>query len=312
MNFSEIFDEQEHSVPTKPRKIRKRKSVKSKYSHIFGNSANYKPVHNHNDFASGIGDGHQVPKNMGWRWDSVDFGRVTRSKLWIPGQINSTVRCLMKNMLEPFPIDTLNLTRRNSKGNIIESQPKLPIVIEKKPTLTIQKCDGEYLITMHPLKDKSKLETDFDPYLKCSPLQFSIREDGEESKKQKAKKILASHGYIKNCSCPNLESCHCIDSRRKKHLLAAIGEVSAQLNMKKPLDYDDMTASSDSELDVEFVAPAAESKIGKRIANVVHTETQYSVKDFIRDFEGKLSMEKKNIGTSEKLVVKKKNKTVKK
>lgn len=270
---------------------------------MFGNSTIHQPqpAINHRDIASEIGDGPQVPKNMGWRWDSVDFGANTRPKPWFPGQINSTVRCLMKNMLDPFPLDTINLTRRDSKGKIIESKSNHATVIERKPTLTIKKCDGEYLITMHPLKDKSKLETDFDPYLNCSPLQFSIREDGEEWKKQKAKKILASHGFEKKCSCPNLESCYCIDPRRKKLLLASIEEISAQLNMKKPLDYDDMAASSDSELDVEFVAPAAETKIGKRVANVIHTETQYCVKDFIQEFEEKLSM--KNSGISEKLDV---------
>lgn len=291
--FSACFVDQ-NSTPKKAKKSNKSKLKRSKYSYEFGKSIDPQPTEILCENAPDIGDGPAVPRNMGWRWDTVDFGASTAPKSWFPGQINPTVRCLMKNMLNPFPLDTLNLTRRDSKGRIIESAAVPSSVVEKKPTLTIKKSNGEYLITMHPLKDNSKLETDFDPYLKCSPLKFSIRTDGEQSKRLKAKKILATRGF-KRCSCPNLELCHCIDSRRKKLLLTAIDEVATQLNMKKPLDYDDMTASSDSELDVEFVAPAAESKIGKRVANVIHSGTQYRIRDFVQEFEEKLCVEKKNV-----------------
>lgn len=274
-------------------KPKKKKSKRSKYSHKFGKSSEPRPTEIPCEIIDEAGDGLSVPRNMGWRWDSVNFGAPTQPRSWFPGQINPTVRCLMKHMLDPFPLDTLNLTRRDSKGRIIEITPKPSSVVEKKPTLTIKKRDGEYLITMHPLKDKSKLETDFEPYLNCSPLRFRICANGEASTKQKAKKILATQGFMKQCSCPSLDKCYCIDSRRKKLLLAAIEEVGTQLNMKKPLDYDDMAASSDSELDIEFVAPAAESKIGKRVANLIHTGTQYKIKDFAEDFEEKNLVEKK-------------------
>lgn len=281
-----------HQTEIQSCKPKKKKSKRSKYFYKFGKSFEPKPTVIHCEITDKVGDGPSVPKNMGWRWDSVNFAASNRPRSWIPGKINSTVRCLMKNMLDPFPLDTLNLTRRDSKGHIVEITPKPSSVVEKKPTLTIKKRDGEYLITMHPLKDKSKLVTDFEPYLNCSPLTFRICANGEASTKQKAKKILASQGFVKKCSCPNLDACACIEPRRKKLILAAIEEVGTQLNMKKPLDYDDMAASSDSELDIEFVAPAAEAKIGKRVANLIHTGTQYIAKDFVADFEKKLIVEK--------------------
>jgi hypothetical protein len=149
----------------------KRKS-RGQYSYDFGN--NYPPPRSSLNVENGAGDA-SVPKFMGWRWDEVTFGSA--HKKWFPGKINKTVRCLMKYLLNPFPVDTIPLTRRDKHGRIMkicQSPQGNPDLIQK-PTLKIEKRDGEIGITLNPLKTNDKLATDCNPYLDCSPLTFKIR-----------------------------------------------------------------------------------------------------------------------------------------
>ncbi|CAG9863130.1 unnamed protein product [Phyllotreta striolata] len=81
------------------------------------------------------------------------------------------------------------------------------------------KKSGDYLITMHPLKDDPARD---EPYIKCKPMQF---------------KITRNHDDL-------------IDS------------------------------SSDSELDIEFTAPAAIARKPRKKPQVGHIDCQYDPSDF--------------------------------
>jgi hypothetical protein len=248
----------------------KRKS-RGQYSYDFGN--NYPPPRSSLNVENGAGDA-SVPKFMGWRWDEVSFGSA--HKKWFPGKINKTVRCLMKYLLNPFPVDTIPLTRRDKHGRIMkicQSPQGNPDLIQK-PTLKIEKRDGEIGITLNPLKTNDKLATDCNPYLH-------------------------SRGFTKKCCCLNLECCRCISQNDKKLLSFAMEKVSKEIKLKNTLTYADFYELSDSESDIEFTTPAAAIGSNKCKPNVIHEGTQYAIKDFIPKYkEDKVeNTEKKALNT---------------
>lgn len=198
-------------------------------------------------------------------------------KKWFPGRINPVVRCLMKHALNPFPYDTIPLTRRDKNGRIIKTcneTPKFNPDLIQKPTLRIQKRDGEYFITMHPLKEKSKLETDCNPYLNCTPVKFKIKDHPEEIKITRAVKLLRERGLEKRCSCLNLRCCRCTTETQKNLLAYEMKKVSKQLKMESMLTYADLNADSESELDLQFTTPSAMIDSRKCKPDVVHCGTQ--------------------------------------
>ena len=259
----------------------KRKS-RGQYSYAFGNE--YPATRSCLDLEKGAGDA-SVPRYMGWRWDEIQMG-PTQLK-WFPGRISRSVRCLMKYILNPFPLDTIPLTRRDKNGKIIKVCADLSHLPEfnpdfiQKPTLQIKKRDGEISIILNPLKDNKKLFTDCNPFLDCSPLQFKLKKHPEGIKKHRAKKILHCRGFRKNCSCLNLECCRCISPNAKKLLTYEMAKVSEELKLKNCLTYADFIDSSDSEMDVEFTTPAAIINPQKCKPNTTHCGTQYMFKDFL-------------------------------
>jgi hypothetical protein len=280
----------------------KRKS-RGQYSYDFGN--NYPPPRSSINVENGAGDA-SVPKFMGWRWDELSFGSA--HKKWFPGKINKTVRCLMKYLLNPFPVDTIPLTRRDKNGKIMKICPdsqRFPKLIQK-PTLKIEKRDGEIGITLNPLKPNDKLATDCNPYLDCSPLTFKIRKHPEEIKRHQARKLLQSRGFTKKCCCLNIESCRCISPNDKKLLSYAMEKVSKEMKLKNNLTYAEFYESSDSESDIEFTTPAAAIAPSKCKPDVIHEGTQYAIKDFIPKYkEEKLeNTEKKALSTISKAPLK--------
>lgn len=230
----------------------------------------------------GAGDGQFVPKNMSWRWDKPVTGV---GKPWTPGQINPTVRCLMKHALNPFPCDTIPLTRRDRFGRIIASKldPKKKYLdsLVQKPTIEVKKIDGQYHIIMNPLKDSKALGTDCNPYLDCSPLKFTIKKHPEATKKHRAKKILRSRGLVKKCSCTSLECCRCKSPREKQVIGFELKKVSRDLDLKKELTYEDLCESSDSEAEMHFTTPSARVDRRKCKPDVIHCETQYELENFL-------------------------------
>lgn len=251
------------------------------FSFDFGN--NY-PVHRPcSHIEQGAGDSTTVPKNMGWRWDFPIAGMI--DKKWFPGQIHPIVRCLMKHALNPFPYDTIPLTRRDRNGRVVRAytdrsrMPEFNPDLIQKPTLRIQKRDGEYFITMHPLKEKAKLKTDCNPYLNCTPLKLKIKDHPEEIKISRAVKLLRERGLEKKCSCVNLKCCRCTTETHKKLLAYEMKKVSKQLKMQNVLNYSDLNAESQSELDLQFTTPSAVIDERKCKPDVVHCGTQYGLKD---------------------------------
>lgn len=262
-------------------KVMKRK-YRGKYSFDFGN--NY-PAHSTCcKVEKGAGDASSVPKYMGWRWDAPILGIC--DKKWFPGRIHPMVRCLMKHALNPFPYDTIPLTRRDTNGRIMKTcidtsrLPKFNPDFVQKPTLRVQKRDGEYFIAMHPLKSKAELETDYNPYLDCSPLTFNIKPHPEKIKISRAVKLLRERGLEKKCSCVSLTCCRCKSETQKKLFTYEMKNVSKQLKMKAALTYADLNADSDSDLDLEFTTPSAIVDPRKFKPDVVHCGTQYGLRDF--------------------------------
>ena len=250
-----ISDARENFIKTMKRKSR------GQYSYAFGNE--YPVTRSCLDIEKGAGDA-TVSRNIGWKWNEIAM-EPNQTK-WFPGRISKSVRCLMKYILNPFPLDTIPLTRRNKNGKIIKTYqlPDFNPDLIQKPTLQIKKRDGEISIILNPLKDNRKLFTDCNPYLDCSPLQFKLKKHPEGIKKHRAKKILHDRGFIKNCSCLHLECCRCISSNAKKLLTHELKKISEELK-----------------LDVEFTTPAAIVNPQKCKPNVTHCGTQYVLKDFL-------------------------------
>lgn len=223
---------------------------------------------------------------MSWRWDKPVAGV---GKPWTPGQINPTVRCLMKHALNPFPYDTIPLTRRDKFGRIIASnvdrKKKYLESLVQKPTIEVKKKDGQYCIVMNPLKDKKALGSDCNPYLDCSPFKFTINKHPEATKKHRAKKILRSRGLVKKCACTSLECCRCKSPREKKVIVFEMQKVSRDLNLNTELAYEDLYASSDSEAEMHFTTPSAQVDRRKCKPDVIHCETQYGLEDFLLKVE---------------------------
>lgn len=223
---------------------------------------------------------------MSWRWDKAV---ASIGKPWTPGQIHPTVRCLMKHALNPFPYDTIPLTRRDKFGRIITStvdrKKKFLDSLVQKPTIEVKKKDGQYCIIMNPLKDTKALGTDCNPYMNCSPFKFTIKKHPEQVKKHRAKKILRSRGLVKKCSCTTLECCRCKSQREKKVIEIEMKKVSRDLDLKKDLVYEDLYASSDSETEMHFTTPSALVDRRKFKPDVVHCETQYGMHDFLLKLE---------------------------
>lgn len=257
--------------------------ARGKYSYAFGND--YQLKKSCNNVEKGAGDGENVPKYMGWRWDEPIVG--IGDKKWYPGLINRTVRCLMKNALNPFPYDTIPLTRRDKTGRVLKTcknysqLPEFNPALIQKPILLIQKRDGEYTVTMNPLKDNKKLVTDCNPFLNCSPLKFKITKKPEDVEKHRAKKILRQRGFDKKCSCLNLNSCRCMSENSKKLFKYEMKNVTNKLMLKNELTFADLDDSSDSELDMQFTTPAAIVDCRKCKLDVVHGGTQCEAKDFL-------------------------------
>lgn len=258
-----------------------KRKARGRFSYNFGD--NYPVLRSFSRVENGAGDAI-VPKNMGWRWDSPIPG-IERKK-WYPGHVHPIVRCLMKNALNPYPYDTIAVTRRDKQGRIVKTcndlsgMPKINPDLIQKPTLRIQRRDGEYLISMHPLKEKTKLETDCNPYLNCSPVTFKIKSDPKDIQKHRAKKLLRERGFTKKCHCEKLECCRCKTEIEKKLLAYELKMVSQQMKLKYELKYADLADSSDSEMDLEYTTPGAGIDERKCKPDVVHCETQYSAKDF--------------------------------
>lgn len=181
--------------------------------------------------------------------------------------------------LEPCPADTLPNTRRPRKRPPPEKEE--PLV--QKPTLRIQKKNGQYTITMHPLKTCEELKSSPDPYAACKPLKFKITRTPEEDACSQLKKAMLEK--YKKCTCKqSIPNCTCRDNKEKQLITKELEQYERDLKIKDLENKLKLSDSTDgSELDIEFTPPAGLIKetLGKKPDNI-YRETQYDVNDFIK------------------------------
>jgi Domain of unknown function (DUF4776) len=252
--------------PSNPKKTfinKMKRKVRRKYSFEFGNTY---PQHHRSDYSTPIKKIEAVPKDMGWRHDKVILG----SKKWFPGQINKTVRLMMKHHLHPYPYDTLTLS--NAVGrNQIESHKLCHAQQSEHETLRITKKNGEIFLTMRPLKERKQFETDCNPYLNCSPLKFVLKKHPEYIKKHQARMIMKARGCMRKCICENMKLCCCLSTMEKSFLQAEMRRLSLKLKMKEEMQFDDVYETSDSEIDFAFTPPSVTNAGNKCNVDVAHT-----------------------------------------
>lgn len=257
-------------VPYDPQKIFLKKmktKFKEKYSYEFGNTYLF-----HQRLQCNIlPDNHSfetVPKRMGWRHDKLN---LSHNKKWFPGQINKTVRLLMKYHLHPYPYDTLTLSNAVNKRHSLDISCNDSNEQKNRETLHISKKNGEISLTMQPLKERKQLETDCNPYLNCFPLKFILKKHPEEMKKHQARVIMKARGCMRKCDCEKIKLCRCLSSIEKKVLKIEMKRLSAELKMKNEMQFEDVYETSDSEIDFEFTPPSVANAKIKCKADVAHT-----------------------------------------
>lgn len=194
----------------------------------------------------------------------------------------------MCHFLEPCPCDTLPVTKKgaNKKADRdpADEDPAVedPNEITQKPTLSVRKKDGDYHITMRPLKNTAELRTDPNPYLTARPIKFKIARRAEEKKCDEIRALLHKKGFRK-CTCGNIVACcTCRDNREMDALRKCLDECEETFGVKS-LEYKLSLKPSVSEpkLDIEFTPPAGMVKKNmKKLPNQVYQETQYSEDDF--------------------------------
>lgn len=136
---------------------------------------------------------------------------------------------------------------------------------EQKPTLVIEKKNGNYLITLNPLKDPKTVADNEDPYMKCKPMQFII------VKPPKPLRPTVEQSHLQNrdeIECMGEDEDSFYDNFYKTCYCDEDGEI--------------IESSSDSELNIEFTTPAGiiNPEKMKQMPNVVHADTQFKEEDF--------------------------------
>jgi hypothetical protein len=245
-----------------------KKKSRGRYSYEFGNS--YPRPRSICEIPNGLHCNETVPKAMGWRHDKL---MLSNNKKWYPGQINKTVRLLMKCHLRPYPYDTLMLSNAAARNRIEnhETDDECDDVEQQKETLHITKRNGEISLTMRPLKERKQLETDCNAYLNCSPLKFILKRHPEEIKKHQARMIMKARGCMRKCSCKDIKFCRCMSCVQKKLLQIEMKRLSAALKMREEMQFEDVYETSDSEIDFVFTPPSVTNAVHKCKTDVAHT-----------------------------------------
>ncbi|XP_058987449.1 uncharacterized protein LOC131806792 [Musca domestica] len=237
----------------------------------------------HKTCINGFAGRKNVPPNMGWLWN-VEAKGIRAG--WKPGAIRKPIKELMKYFLRDFPADTLRVSqysyrrRRNGYGNQGGEEEE---ELLQKPTLHICKKNGEYFITLRPLKDPEALKECADPYLNMQPIQFKIIKNPLAMEMRKLKKCLKGMGFSK-CTCHKpIVDCFCRSFLDKKRLEYQCNKEAR--NRKLPLCNDSLVLSDTTESETEFdfgVTPPAgvikPERLKKR--NFVNTGSQYDEQDW--------------------------------
>lgn len=223
----------------------------------------------------------RVPANMGWLWNR-DEKAMKRG--WRPGKIGRSIRELMTYFLTEFPVDTLPTTQETTALKRPSLLPEPEEELVQKPTLHIQKRNGKYFVTMHPLKREQELKRSADPYAKTDPIQFIVTKDPIELKRRQIKRYLKEIGF-KKCECNEpISKCTCrsyIEKERLENSLKDICDVLQTSTLKDMFCLSD-TTDSESHLNIEFTPPAGIIKPHlKEKPDIAEMCTQYQEKDYI-------------------------------
>ena len=200
---------------------------------------------------------------MGWLWNVKNPGKNKILKGWRPGAVPKIIsKIIKKHYNQPLPV-------------------KEPVKMQK-PTLRVEKKDGEYTVTMSPVID-FKQGSKCDLIKEIEPIVFKISKTPERKLRSEAKKILKARGVEKKCDCRCIKDCKCLTDIEKCLLNCELKKVSIELSLKPDLDLRDLETTSDSEIDMDFTPPSALKKMNpcKRIkpAKVSIASTQYNNAD---------------------------------
>ncbi|XP_037824353.1 uncharacterized protein LOC119612613 [Lucilia sericata] len=275
---------------SKPKKCKKRKkrslkpaselAVKSRLYDYQLVRPNVTAQISHKTCINGFAGRKNVPPNMGWLWNSQNRGK------WKPGAISKPIKELMRYFLKDFPADTLLVSqysyRKASKSkNTKISSDNTQLV--QKPTLYIHKKNGEYIITMRPLKPLEILKDSADPYENMKPIQFRIVKNPQLEAIRNLKKCLKEMGF-KKCTCHRpIMYCYCRSFLEKKKLEYQCNKECSARQLESCCDTLVLSDTSESEAEFDFgvTPPVGVIKPEKlKKINLVNVGTQYAESDW--------------------------------
>ncbi|XP_065360794.1 uncharacterized protein LOC135954531 [Calliphora vicina] len=233
----------------------------------------------HKTCINGFAGRKNVPPNMGWLWNIHNSGK------WKPGAIRKPIKELMRYFLKDFPADTLLVSQYSYRKISNSRNPNVPphVSLEQKPTLYIHKKNGEYIITMRPLKPLEVLKDAADPYENMKPIQFRIVKNPQLEAIRNLKKCLKEMGF-KKCTCHRpIMYCYCRTFLEKKKLEYQCNKECCERQLESCCDSLVLSDTSDSEAEFDFgvTPPVGVIKPEKlKKINLVNVGTQYAELDW--------------------------------
>lgn len=187
--------------------------------------------------------GKNIPANMGWAWNKKPA--IGDPELWRgyrPGAISKTVHKMIKQHRRDLGIfDPSEMPRKKKSKTSTKTQSD-----KNKRCIEVKKKEGNYTVTVNPVKDPYKLDDFENPYMDCTPMQFTIIKP--EKPPKKPKQVIDENG----CLCDDEEE-------------------------EEPID----SSSDESELEFSFSPPAALPDLKPRKKKVKATiDTQYDPEDY--------------------------------
>ncbi|KAM7360764.1 uncharacterized protein ACRADG_007583 isoform 2-T2 [Cochliomyia hominivorax] len=232
----------------------------------------------HKTCINGFAGRKNVPSHMGWLWNVNNFGK------WKPGYIRKPIKELMKYFLKDFPADTLLVSQYSYRNKSRNSNNFPPLLVpQQKPTLHIHKRDGEYIVTMRPLKPVAMLKEAADPYENMKPIQFRIIKNPQIQELRDLKKCLKEMGF-KKCTCHRpIIYCYCRSFLDKKRLEYECNKECSKRDLDTCCDTLILSDTSDSEAEFDFgITPPVGVMKPERLRknNFVNVGCQYSELDW--------------------------------
>lgn len=192
-------------------------------------------------------------------------------KGWKPGAVKKPIKELMCYFLEPCPCDTLPVTKKILKKRLPFKESSNKLV--SKPTLRIQRKDGNLFVTMNPIKNSADLKNCPDPYLKCKPIQFQISQDPNILKRSQIKKKIKKCGF-RRCVCnKTIAQCICKNDDEKFDINEKLNIFSATFNaerfMKAHNRSSNINSSEINQLKVLFERSKCDSSAVRKLKSVL-------------------------------------------